>query len=230
MSFFIETYNVLLYEPASVRAELRIAPSILAALENKANGMIQGAVLPELVKLGLVPARTSLLEFAAHAYQLPEPIAAKITMPEDERFVLNVAGYEQLGSVPGVLGDFAKLYAQMAPGGIAATFFNTARQGGLDDYQRLAEIMDSFPAVQASTWIVTNSLREPMSDAFRQLVEKRAGSASPAGAAARRLAVTTGSPCYVPIGDSIVMRAAGEATAVILERLKFLRKFGRHAS
>lgn len=51
-----------------------------------------------------------------------------------------------------------------------------------------------------------------------------------AGAAAKRLAVTTGSPCYVPIGDSIVLRAAGEVTMAIHERLKFLRKVGRQDS
>lgn len=227
MSFFLQTYNVLLYEPACVRPEVRVAASVLASLEGRINSPIQGGVLPELVKLGLVPARTSLLEFAARAHQLPVPIAEKIPLPEDERFVVNVAPYERLGSVPAVLGDLARLHADMAPGGIAATFFNTACQGRLDDYQRLAEIMDSFPAVQASTWIVTDSLREPMPTAFRELVRRRASTTNPAGAAAKRLAIAVGSPCFVPIGDSIVMRAATEAAAVIHERLKFLRKLAR---
>jgi hypothetical protein len=135
--------------------------------------------------------------------------------------------YERLGRVPGVLGDFAKIYAELAPGGIPVTLFNTACPGPGNDYGRLAEIIGEFPAVYESTWVVTTSLREPMPEGFRALVERRAGAANPAGAAARRLAVSTGSPCYVPIGDSIVIRAVGEAGAVVLDRLKFLRKLGQ---
>jgi hypothetical protein len=166
----------------------------------------------------------TLEEFAARAHELPEPVAAKIAIPEEERFVLNMRPYERLGRVPGVLGDFAKVYEELAPGGIAATLFNTPAPGPAGDYERLAEIIGQFPAVYDSAWVVTTSLREPMPEGFRALVEKRAGAGSPASAAARRLTVSTGLPCYVPIGDSIVVRAVGDAAGLIHERLRFLRK------
>jgi hypothetical protein len=230
MTLTIRTFNLLLFEPASVRPELRIAQSVLTAVESKANALFQDGLLPELVRLGLIPPRTGLAEFAAHAHELPALIAGKVAVPEDERFIVNVAPYERLGGVPGILGDFANLYAEMAPQGIAVVIFNTACRGAPAEYARLAEVMDSFPALRESTWLVTSSLREPMPEAFRALIERRAGAANPAGAAARRLAVTTGSPCYIPIGDSIVLRAAGEAAAIVHDRLKFLRKFGRQGS
>jgi hypothetical protein len=44
------------------------------------------------------------------------------------------------------------------------------------------------------------------------------------GPAAKQLAVSLGSPCLVAIGDSIVIRTATEAAAVIYDRLKYVRK------
>jgi len=226
MSFAVCTYNVLAYEPEGVRPELRIAESVLAGVEAKANAPFTDVIMPGLVKLGLIPPGMSLEAFAARAHEIPGPVVEDLAVPEEQRFVLNMRPYERLGRVPGVLGDFARLYAELAPGGVAVTIFNTACPGPGNDYERLAELIGQFPAVYESAWVVTTALREPMPESFRALVEKRAGAANPAGAAAKRLAVSTGSPCYVPIGDSIVVRAAGEAGALVFDRLKVLRKLG----
>ncbi len=227
MSLVLKTFNVLLYEPRGIRAELRIAESVLTAVEGRASDAIRRSLVPEMVRLGLATEATGLLDIAARAGRVPPAVADNLPIPEDERFVLNATPYERLGGVPGVLGDFARAYSEMAGDGIAVTFLNTACSVAANDFARLAEVIDEFPAMYESTWVVTSSLREPLPENFRALVERRAGPANPAGGSARRLAVTTGSPCYVPIGDSIVMRAAGEAVATIHERLKFLRKFGR---
>jgi len=182
-------YNVLFFEPESVRSELRIARGVLNAL-------------------------TSALQ-AAVAGSEPEPLA------------VNTQPYDRLGRIPGTAAEFLTVAAELAPGGIAVCLFNTACRGGVGEFNRLAGALPGLPAVFDATWLVTSSLRKPMAEQFRLLVEKRAGAANPAGSAARRLAVTTGSPCYVPIGDSIVMRAAGEVSATILERIRFLNKLGQ---
>ena len=223
----LKTYNVLFYEPECIRPELRIAKAVLATVESQANSMFRRAIMPELARLGRIPGQMSLAEFASGARELIEPLAAKMSIPEEEQFVLNLAPYKCLGGVPGNPDDFARVCAEMASGGIALTFFNTAGQGEPDEYRRLARIIGDSQAIFDSTWVVTSSLRERIPEAFRTLIAKRAGGANPAGSAARRLAIATGSPCYVPIGDSIVMRAAEEATEIIHERLKFLRKFGQ---
>ena len=223
MGFLLKTYNVLAYEPSSVRIELRVAKAVLAGVLDRANAPFTGVVIPELAKLGLIPADMTLEEFAARAHELPEPIAAKIAIPEEERFVVNAKPYQRLGHVPNILGDFARAYEELAADGIAVTFFNTACLSPRNDYERLAEIMDQFPAVAASAWVLTTSLREPMPESFRALVEKRAGAGSPDSAAAKPLTVSVGSPCYVPIGDSIVVRAVTDAATIIYERLKHLR-------
>ena len=183
--------------------------------------------MPEMARLGLIPVQMSLAEFAAGTHALAEPLSAQMTIPEEEQFVFNAAPYKDLDGVPGNPAEFARVHAEMASGGIAVTFFNTAGKGEPDDYQRLARIVEESQAIFDSTWVVTSSLRERIPEAFRALIARRAGGANPAGSAARRLAITTGSPCYVPIGDSIVMRAADDASEVIHERLKFLRKFGQ---
>jgi hypothetical protein len=222
----LKTYNVLFYEPECIRPELRIAKAVLATVESQANSMFRRAIMPELARLGRIPGQMSLAEFAAGAHELIEPLAAKMSIPEEEQFVFNSAPYKGLGGVPGNPAEFARAHAAMTSGSIAVTFFNTAGKGEPDDYQRLARIVGESQAIFDSTWVVTSSLRERIPEAFRALIARRAGGANPAGSAARRLAITTGSPCYVPIGDSIVMRAADDASEVIHERLKFLRKFG----
>jgi hypothetical protein len=223
VSFLLKTYNVLAYEPKTVRLELKVAKSVLASVLDRANAPFTDVVIPELAKLGLISEHMTLGEFAERAHELPDAIAEKIVIPEEERFVVTATPYQRLGHVPNILGDFDRVYQELAAGGIAVTFFNTACLGPRNDYERLAEIMDQFPAVAASAWVVTTSLREPMPESFRALIERRAGATGPDSAAARRLAISIGSPCYVPIGDSIVIRAVTDAATIAYERLKYLR-------
>lgn len=228
MAFSLKTYNVMFYEPEGIAPTLKIATAILSDLETRANSTITDIVIPELAKMGMVPENMPVEEFAARAVELPDPVAAKITIPEESRFVVNVRPYEQLGRIPGVLGDFSDMYEKLAPGGIAVTFFNTACTGPANDYGRLAELLDEFPAVRESTWVVTTSLREPIPRAFKERIAERKGGAAGGaggGSGGKRLAISAGLPCTVPIGDSIVLRAKDEALNVIHERLKYLRKW-----
>jgi hypothetical protein len=230
MSLKLKTFNVLFYEPGCVRSELRIAQGILKAVEAKCNGAFQSVIMPEMVRMGVIPGDMDLPGFADQALELPEQLIAKMEIPTEEQFIFNVAPYERLGGVPRDPIDFARIHDELAPQGIAVTFFNTACKGEPHDYARLATFIGESKAIFDSTWVVTSSLREPMPEPFRALIERRAGAGNPASSAAKRLAVTTGSPCYVPIGDSIVLRTAGEATELICERLKFLRKFSQDES
>ena len=191
MTLAVKTYNLLAFEPQAVKAELRIAGSILEDIEKRANDKFSQVVLPELVKLGLLPANTSLEQFAALSHQMPTPIAQKVTIPEEERFIINMRPYEELGGVPSALGDFADLYAKLAPQGVAVSFFNTACPGPANDYERLAELIGQFPAMAGSTWIVTNSLRDPIPKGFMDLITERSAG-RPGGAAAKQLAVSLG--------------------------------------
>jgi len=223
MTLAIKTYNILAYEPQAVKPDLRIAGSILEDIEKRANGKFSQVVLPELVKLGLLTAGMSLRALAELTQDMPPAVAAKLTMLEEERFIINTRPYTQLGGVPSNLDDFADAYAQLAPQGIAVSFFNTACPGSTNDYERLAELIGQFPAVANSTWIVTNSLRDPIPKGFMDLVTERSAG-RPGGAAAKQLAVSLGKAWLVPIGDSIVIRSFQEAAAVIYDRLKYIRK------
>ncbi len=224
MAFALKAYNVMLYEPEGVSPSLKIAGAVLSDLEARANSTIADLVLPELVAAGAVPAGISLEEFAAQAGELPEAAARKIKVPEESRFILNVGPYRRLGNIPGVLGEFAALYEVLAPGGIAVTFFNTACAAAPNDYERLAELLAEFPAVGESTWVVTTSLREPIPKPFKERITDRRGAPGGSGSG-KRLAVSEGRPCLVPIGDSIVIRAKDEAVNVVHERLKYLRRW-----
>lgn len=221
MPLAIATYNVMVYEPESVGPELRIGQGVLDALQAKANARLVGAVLPELSSLGLVPADAPAEDLAARSGEVPEDVAAKIEVPEGERFVVNTRPYAQMGGVPKTLDAFGEIYRALAPAGIEVAFFNTA--GGADDYEKLAGSLADYPAMAESTWVVTTSLRAPMPKSFMARVEERGGGRS-GSAAERRLAVLEGRACFVPIGGSIVMVAQGQATQVIYERLKHLRR------
>ena len=223
MTLAIKTYNVLAYEPQGVKPDLRIAGSILDEIEKRANGKFTQVVMPELVRLGLLTAGMSLRAFAELSQDMPPPVAAKLTMPEEERFIINTRPYTQLGGVPSNLNEFADACAQLAPGGVAVSFFNTACPGPDNDYEQLAHLLDQFPAVGNSTWIVTNSLRDPIPKNFMDLVTERSAG-RPGGAAAKQLAVSLGKAWLVPIGDSIVIRSFQEAAAVTYDRLKYIRK------
>jgi hypothetical protein len=223
MTLAITPYNVLAFEPEAVKPMLRIAAAVLAEVEKRANARFTQGLLPELAKLGLVPPGMTVEEFAALSRQMPPAIAPKITLPEEERFIVNLKPYEELGGVPARLEAFAQAYARMAPAGVTVAFFNTACSGGTADYEALAAALDGYPALRSATWIVTTSLRESMPKSFMERIARQGGGKM-SGPAAKQLAVSLGSPCLVAIGDSIVIRTATEAAAVIYDRLKYVRK------
>jgi hypothetical protein len=223
MDFKISTYNVLVYEPEDTQPGLKIAKAVLDDVVLRANQMITDVVIPQFVKLGVVPEGTSLTEFASGPHQL-NGSAGQITVPQENRFIVNTAPYEQMGHIPGVLGEFADIYDQLAPEGIAATFMNTAYESPANDFERLAELLDQFPAMRDSTWVLTTSLRQPMPRSFKEKVaELRNG--APGGKGGKHLAVTEGRPCLVPIGDSIVITAMDGAAKVLYDRLQYLRQW-----
>jgi hypothetical protein len=226
MALDIRVYNVLLYEPKDVKPTLKIAPMILTELEERANQRFTKTVIPALAKAGVIAADTSLEEFAAKSPELPPQVAAKIPIPEKEQFAVNAWAYrEDSGAprIPEVLGDLAAMHEKLAPGGIQVTFFNTACPGPNNDYERLAEVVDEFGALTSSTWVATTSLREPIPKAFTAKLGERAEGAKLSGAAARELTVATGTPCLIPVGDSIVLRAKQDCLQVIYDRLVQIR-------
>ncbi len=145
-------------------------------------------------------------------------------MTGEKRFIVNTAPYEELGHIPGVLGEFADVYDKLAPGGIAVTFLNTAYESPANDFERLAELFDRFPAMCESAWVVTTSLRQPMPKSFKSKVNELRNGA-PGGKGGKHLTVTEGLPSLVPIGDSIVITAMDEAASIVFERLQYLRKW-----
>jgi hypothetical protein len=224
MDFAIRRFNVLLYEPESASPGVKIAGAVLDDLAARTNSMIGNQILPKCVELGLLPAGASLDDLVSASADFNGK-ANGLSLPPEARFVVNTRPYDKLGRIPGVLGEFAGVYAEMAPEGVAVTFLNTAYDSPMNDFERLAELLDEFPAMRDSTWVVTTSLRQPMPKAFKACVTERRNGA-PGGGGGKRLAVTEGLPCMVPIGDSIVLVAKDEATGIIHERLGYLRKWG----
>ncbi len=221
MSIRIESYNLLLYEPKSTKPGLKIGSLILDAVEKWANDRFLRYVMPRMADAGLIPEKMPLAEFAARSHEIPDAIAERIDIPEDARFTVNTGVYKDLGRIPEVLGDLARVHEQLSDRGISVSFFNTACPEARRDYERLAELMPEFPAIDQSTWVVTQCLRAPIPDAFRRkLTEKNASNN-------KRRAVSTGCPCTVPIGDSIVLRTKTEAADVIFQRLKHVRRANR---
>lgn len=223
MSFELKTYNVLLFEPESVPAGLRLAADLLAGLEQRANDRIEHAVVPELAGMGLVPEHMPPAEFAARSHELPGPVAEKIEIPHEEQFVVDTRPYEVLGRVPRSLADFGQLYEALAPAGVAVAFFNTACADGGPEYADLAEALPAFPALAAATWIATTSLRHPAHPAFLAHVDTLAEGPA-AGQTARRRMLREGRPYLLPLGESIVMRAQKEAIELAWERLRNIRQ------
>ena len=223
MEFTLKSYNVLVYEPESTQPGLKIAKAVLEDVVNRSNELIAGTILPQFVKMGHVPAGTSLSEFAAGSYEL-NGSESQVTLLEENRFIVNTAPYAAMGKIPGVLGEFADMYEQLAPDGIAVTFLNTAYESPVNDFQRLTELLDNFPAMRESTWVVTTSLRQPMPRPFKEKISELKQGA-PGGKGGKHLAVTEGRPCTVPIGDSIVITAKDEAARVVYDRLQYLRRW-----
>ncbi len=223
LNFMLRNYNVLVYEPEGTQSGLKIAKAVLADVVARSNKVIEESVLPQFVRLGLIPEGTDLDEFAAGSYD-PDSSASQIAVPEENRFIVNTAPYQAIGKIPGVLGEFADMYDRLASGGIAVTFLNTAYESPVNDFSRLTELLDEFPAMLDSTLIVTASLRQPMPKGFKEkIAELKQG--APGGKGGRHLAVTEGRPCTVPIGDSIVLTAKDEAARVIFDRLQYLRRW-----
>jgi len=227
MALKIKKYNVLVYEPMNVADGLRIGESVLKDLDNRANAMCSDLIIRELVSSHIIGAKISIDELIKRAHEIPLPIAKKIeaAIPEEERFSINTAPYEKLGHMPCVLGELAEVYMQMVPEGIDVTFFNTAVPSGSprNDYRRLAEIMHEFPAIYKSTWVITDSLRQPMPAEFFDLITERRGGI-PNGKAEVSNAIISGSPCKIPLGDSMVLAAQANAVKVIYDRLKSIRR------
>ena len=221
MSIRIESYNLLLYEPKGTKPGLKIGSLVLDQVEKWANHKFLREVMPEMAEAGIIPKKMSLPDFTARPHDIPDSVAEGIDIPEDECFTVNSSVYKDLGRIPEVLGDLARVHEQLSDRGISVSFFNTACPEARRDYERLAELMPEFPAIDQSTWVVTQCLRAPIPDAFRRkLTEKNASNN-------KRRAVSTGCPCTGPIGDSIVLRTRTEAADVIFQRLKHVRRAKR---
>lgn len=224
MALALKLFNVALYEPAGIKPALRIADSILSDLEAKVNAPLRGALVPELVRLGLMPRGASLEDYAAGGPEVPDEAAQKAGLAEEGLFAVNAAVYKAVGGIPASVGRFTELCARLSPRGVQIVFLNTAGQSSAEERDQLVKLLEGTPALYDSTWVVTDSLRDPIPAELRALVEKRLQGASPS--VAKRTAATVGCPFVVPIGDSIVMRAEGESVAFMLARLKHLRKWG----
>jgi hypothetical protein len=228
MGINIKVLNVLAYEPQGMSAGLKIAKAVIDDIAFMFNVRLADLLRPELNALSLIPPAASPYDCAARAADLPAAVSAKLGIPEEQQLMINLRPYDRLGHLPGVLGEFADVYQELVPGGIAVTLLNTACSSAAPDFVRLAELLDQFPAMRDSTWIVTNSLRESVPKAFMAKITERRGG-RPGGKAGKHLAVVEGLPHLVPIGDSIVMVAKKECQEVVLDRLKHLRKWNGRA-
>jgi len=226
MSLKIDMYGVLFFEPEAIHPGLRIAGAVLCDLERKINSRYEDIIIPGLAGQGLLPSHMSVGEFAARAHEVPDPIVKGLGIPTEHQFVVRVRPYELMQGIPSTLDAFERMYGELARSGIQAAFFNTAGMDAHADYVELARRMDEFPALNDATWVVTTSLREPMPNEFY----KKAMAREPDGGEgrARDRGAATSLSCFVPIGDSIVMKAKDDAVNLIHDRLQRLKRMGRH--
>ena len=226
----VEVFRILAYEPQQVSPGLKILSGVIGHLAAAASVRLADLLRPELMRAGLAPLEASPSECAAKAADLPEGVAARLAVPEEQLFMVDSRPYEPPGRIPETLEEFARLHRELSSSGaIAVTVLNTACAAAAEDFRRLAATIDEFPAMVESTWVLTSSLREPVPAALMALVAKRRGG-RPAGKAGKYLAVTEGLPHLVPIGESIALVAQKDCQEVILDRLKHLRKWGSAGS
>ncbi len=222
MKLKIRRYNVLAFEPEGINSGLRIAKGVIDGLGEKARIFREG-MIPMLAEQNYIPKNMTLEDFAGISHEVPEDIMESI--PEDERFFVPTATYKLRG-VPGTIDSLKDMYDLMADEGIEAFLLNTASNlpSARDDLLNIARNAErEMPLLRDALWVVTDSIREPMpKELFDMLLAKRNG--RPNGSASKALARTEGLPYKAPIGESMVMSTITDATKVIYDRLKYLRK------
>ena len=219
----VKVYNVLGYEPGATESGLKVVRSVISNLVANANIRLADLLRPVLQAQNLAEDGAAPLECAAALGRMEPQAAASLGIPADQRFMINTEPYGADIKVPENLDEFAEMQGRMASDGIAVTFINTACSEAAPDFEKLSELIEGYGAVWDSTWILTTSLRQPIPKVFMEKIAQRKGG-RPGGPAAKRLAVSEGLPCLVPIGESIVMTAQGEAVKVIQDRLVNIRR------
>ena len=222
MKLKIRKYNVLAFEPEGINSGLKIAGGVLSGLEQKSRIFREG-MIPMLAQQNYIPQGMTLEDFAGISHEVPEDIMSPI--PEDERLFVPTVPYKIRG-VPGTIDALRDMYDLMENEGVEVFLLNTASNlsSVKSDLLYIAKHAEGdMPLLKDATWVVTNTLHEPMpKELSDMLLAKRGG--KPNGASSKIFTRMSGLPYKVPLGESMVMVSMKEAEDVIYDRLKFIRK------
>lgn len=222
MKLKIRRYNVLAFEPEGIDSGLKIATGVLDKMNQKARIFREG-LIPMLAEQKYIPGGMTLEDFAGISHEAPENIMS--AFPEDELFFVPTSTY-RLRGVPGTISALRDMYEFIGNEGVEVFLLNTASKlpSVRNDLEYIAKHAEKdMPLLKDATWVVTNSLREPMPKELSDLLlAKRDG--RPNGASSRGFTKMYGLPYKVPLGESMVMSTISEAADVVYERLKYLRK------
>ncbi len=222
MNLKIRKYNVLAFEPEGINSGLRIAGGVITKLGDKARLFREG-MIPMLADQNYIPQGMTLEDFAGISHEVPRDIMGIV--PEDERLFVPTVPYKLRG-VPNTIDSLRDMYESIYDEGVEVFLLNTASSlpSVKSDLLYIAKHAEKdMPLLQDATWVVTNTLRDHMPKELSDLLlAKRDG--RPNGSASRGLTRMGGLPYKVPLGESMVMSTINEATDVIYDRLKWIRK------